>query len=589
LYGNPRLSPHLMKDCTARNRAFLDSAFPGISPLLVPPHRINDFVYLEGPPPNIRHRRKTLHARRSPEREAVNLVRDIPVRGGLVLLILGLGLGHQVRQLRKRFSQTFACTTVIVVERSVESFSLLCAREDVSFLEGTSLFVGEAADRVERLIEQLSPLEVTGQRVIALRGSTSLYPDYYERIERSFRRILAGKLSDLLTRFAFEGLWARNLIDNLPSLVDRKSIAALRNGLRGQPVLVIGAGPSLYQQLDLIGSLQTRVHLIAVDTALTPLLKSGTVPDFVVTLDAGFYNSLDFKWQFIEGGSTERMTLIADMVSCPLILTHWVGPVYFSETSPSGGGKAGERNGLPLLDQFRKHYPALPALDCGGSISTTAIELALFMGAETVYVTGLDLSYTDYKSHVNSTAQYELLLRMSERFNPVDTAMIRSIGERRLEMRPGLGGGEVLSDFVFSQYLHWLESRTHYGNRVLNCTARGVSITSMPPFSLEEAAGGGFLPARKRAVRTGYAETLSPSSLFAFLDELDTALSQVREEMGERPDPRLLADRHQTFASLILETQKLYGSGPSLYRHLGLMIDFIEKHVIRARTRLLRK
>jgi len=156
-------------------------------------------------------------------------------------------------------------------------------------------------------------------------------------------------------------------------------------------------------------------------------------------------------------------------------------------------------------------------------------------------------------------------------------------------MRPALRVGKVLSDFVFSQSLHWLESRDHYRDRVLNCTARGASILSMPPFSLEEAAGGGFLPARKRAVRTGYAETLSPSSLFAFLDELDTALSQVREGMGGRLDPRLLADRHQPFSSLILEAQKLYGSGPSLYRYLGLMLDFLEKHMIRARARLLRK
>jgi hypothetical protein len=579
-----------MEDRTARNRAFLDDAFPGVSSLLIPPDQIRDFTYLDGPGSNILHRGKTLHARTDPDREASNLVSDIPVRAGTVVLFLGLGLGYQIRRLRNRFSRTFGEATIIVVERSAETFSLLCAREDISFLKGTSLFVGEAARRVEHFIEQLSPLRVTGYRIVALRGCTALHPDYYRRIESFFRGSLSGKLSDLLTRFAFESLWARNIIDNLPSLVDRQSIASLRGALRGQPALVVNAGPSLYHQLDLINDLQARVHLIAVDTALTTLMKSGTIPDFVVTLDAGFFNTLDFRWPFIGRTAVQEMKLVADMVAHPLILTHWEGEIYFSETSPADTGEGpGERNRVPFLDQFRKHYPALPTLDCGGSISTTAIELALFMDADPVCVTGLDLSYTDYKTHANSTALHELFARTSERLSTIDTAMIRSIVGRKRRMLPALGGGVVISDFVFSRYVHWLEERSSYSGRVLNCTARGAFVSSLPHRPLEEVSAGAFLPTRKDALRPEPAKTLTADGVIAFLDELDSAVELARDEIGTHTAPHLLAARHQPFTSLILEAQKLYGSNASLYRYLGLLMDFIGHHVRRARTRILER
>jgi hypothetical protein len=578
-----------MEDRIARNRTFLDEAFPGVSSLLLPPDRILNFTLLDGPIPNIVHRGKTLHARKDPDREASNLVSDIPVRAGTVVLFLGLGLGHQVRRLKSRFPRTFGEATIIVVERSVETFSLLCAREDVSFLKDTFLFVGEASRRVEQFIEQLSALGVTGHRIVALRGCTALHPDYYRRIENFFRMSLAGKLSDLLTRFAFESLWAKNIIENLPSLVDRQSIAAFRGALRGQPALVVNAGPSLYHQLDLISDLQTRVHLIAVDTALTPLMKGGTIPDFVVTLDAGFFNTLDFRWPFISRTPVQEMRLVADMVAHPLILSHWEGAIYFSETSPTETAeKPGERNRVPFLDQFRKHYPTLPTLDCGGSISTTAIELALFMDADPVYVTGLDLSYDDYKTHVNSTALYELFARKSERFSSIDTAMIGSIAGRRRRMLPALGGGEVISDFVFSKYLHWLQERSCYRGRVTNCTARGVAISSLPHRPLDEVASGAFLPRRKYALRPEPAKILTADKATAFLNELDSALKQVRKEIDTHSDPHHLAARHQAFTSLILEAHKLYGSNASLYRYLGLLLDFIGNHVRRARTRILK-
>lgn len=577
-----------MEDIAAHNRAFLDSHFPGLSVHLVAPHKISNFTFSTDPYPNILHGGKPLHARKNPGREALNLVKDIPTRPGIVVLFLGLGLGYQVQTYRERYPESFEASTVVVVERSAETFSLLCEHRDLSFLEGTYLFVGDAADEVQSLIERLSALDFTGYRIIRLRGGSSLYPGYYGRIEGIFREMLSGKISDLLTRFAFESLWVRNIVDNLPSLVGRQSIGALKGALSGKPVLVINAGPSLCEQLNLIRQVHHRVHLIAVDTVLTPLLKSGTVPDFVVTLDAGFYNALDFRWLFMQQADAAGMHLVADIVSHPLILRNWKGALSFSETSHrESSAVPQESTHLPLLDQFRQCYPSLHTLDCGGSISTTALELALFMDARPVYVTGLDLSYTGYKTHVNSTALFDELYRAAHRLSTLDSAMVRSILGRRRQYLPAIGGDSVLSDFVFMQYLRWLEARSAYRGTVVNCTARGARIKGLVHRSLWEVAGGTTLPRRKGDLEVGEADTLSQTEALGFLEALGSSIDRALEDIERHETPQSLAARYRAFSSLILEAQKLHGSTESLYRYLRLLLEFMKKHVHRSRSRIL--
>ena len=315
------------------NRDFLDSNFPGLSNTIDSRTPSNTFTFITDPSPNIGIDGRTIHSKRNPNREAHNLVHDIPIQDGVVLLFLGLGLGFQLEILKKRFAKKNTAATIIVVERSTESFSLLCRNRDISFLKNVHLFIGESLRDAQAFIQKLGAFSFSGYRIVKLRGSYSLHIDYYNEIESCFKESMAGKLSDLLTRYAFEALWMRNTIDNIPSLVGSSSISSLKGKLQGKPALIVNAGPSLLNQLQGLRNLQNRMHIIAVDTVLTPLLKAGICPDFVVTLDAGFANSLDFRYLFTGRSSCRDMNLVADIVTNPIILRHWSGPVFFNGTS----------------------------------------------------------------------------------------------------------------------------------------------------------------------------------------------------------------------------------------------------------------
>jgi len=576
-----------MEKVAKRNRDFLDSNFPGLSHVTDTHTSSNTFTFISDPSPNIRLHGKTIHSKRNPEGEAHNLVHDIPVQDGIVLLFLGLGLGYQVENLKKRFAGKGTDATLIVVERSTEIFSLLCNNRDISFLKNAHLFIGESLRDVQAFTQEIGAFSFSGYRIVKLRGSHSLHSDYYDEVERCFKESLAGKLSDLLTRYAFEAMWMRNTIDNIPSLVGSRSISSLRGILRGKPVLVVNAGPSLHNQLQLLHKIQNRIHLIAVDTVLTPLLKAGIVPDFVVTLDAGFHNSLDFRYLFTGGGGCCDMKLVADIVTNPIILRHWNGHVFFSETSLAiPGSTVPDSPIMPLFNLLHNCFPPVDALACGGSISTTALELAMYLEAEPVYTTALDLSYTDYKTHVNSSPHYDALYGQSNRLSTIDTAMVRAISGRKLMALPAIQGGEALSDYVFSQYVRWIERRREYRNRVVNCTAKGVALKGLSHMQIETLSRQGGLPDRKQYVNADTGGQLTAGGAKAFLEAMKNAVQGARTDMERDQAVGSLRSPDHLFHNIFAEAEKMYHDSESLNTYLALFLSFMNRHIDRAFVRI---
>ena len=576
-----------MEKIAKRNRDFLDSTFPGLSHFTDTYKSDDAFTCIAEPVPNIRVRGRFVHSKQNPQREALHLVDDIPEQQGVVLLFLGLGMGYQVETLKKRFAGRGIQATFIVVERSPEIFTLLCHNRDLSFLEGTRLFIGESLEQIRTAVQEIGALNFTGYRVVRLRGSYSLHRNYYNQVEAFFKESVAGKLSDLLTRYAFETLWMKNAIDNIPNLVGRGSISSLKGCLRGRPALVLGAGPSLLDQLHLISTVQNRIHLIAVDTVLTPLLKMGIVPDFVVTLDAGFHNSLDFNYLFTGGLHHSTVKLVADVVTNPLILGHWKGPLYFSETTLSVPGMPEyNRPVLPLLSLLRDTYPLLGSLACGGSIATTATELACFMGAEQVYVAGLDLSYTDYKTHVNSSPQYDAMYLLSNRLCSIQQSMLNAIRVRKLVNLAAIHNGMTVSDYVFSQYASWIQNNRAYRNRLINCTARGVDLKGIPHVHLESLLQRNRLPRLKSPVTVDRETTLTPSQALAFLEIMLSMVHETQTMVQKKQLLEVLQKPEHVFHTIVSEAEKIYNDPESLMKYTGLFLEFTARHIDRATRRI---
>lgn len=565
-----------------RNLNFLSTNFPLLVKRIIPPESIKDTTYCTKPYPNIFYRGRPFHSTADPEKEAKNLLQGIKIKKGTMIIFFGMGTGYHIEEFSHRYGMEARDATVIVVEHSLEAFSLVLHHRDISFLKGMQLFIGEEFLTLQRFLESLDPLSFSGYRIIKLRGNVDAFKPYYKEIEAHFIKVMSGKLSDLLTRFAFENLWIKNIIDNVGLLAGRRSIRALQNTLSGRPAMVISAGPSLFHQLETIKKIEPWIHFIVVDTALEPLLRYGIHPDIVITLDAGFFNFYDFNYLFTDRRNYTDCLLIADMVVYPRILKNWRGEIFFSETATTiykDGSALIERH--PLQNEFSTFYPFLDYLECGGSVSTTALEFAFYAGASPVFITGLDLAYSRFSTHVNSSPHYNEHYKNADRLKTLTTLMLKEISKRKLLKVEGVKKEVVLSDFVFNTYRRWFEGREKYRGNVFNLSEDGASIKGIPHLSIEAVSGMENLMEKKKKINPVKDFYLEKDVCLRFLYYLLEKVRLLKGDVESGMEPLMLSTRYSFLKNSILEAEALCKNESLLRRHLILLTDFFEKRILR--------
>jgi hypothetical protein len=341
---------------------------------------------------------------------------------------------------------------------------------------------------------------------------------------------------------------------------------------------VLGAGPSLSSQLEEIKELHKWVYIIAVDTALEPLLTAGIEPDLVVTLDAQFFNILDFHSSFLGTTRKAGSILVADLMVYPKIIRCWKGPVYFSKTGINEGT---HNDSHPLISGLEDSFGTIDSLKCGGSVTTTAIDLALHLGASPVLLAGCDFSFTGHTTHVSSSSPYILLYRQSNRFNTISTSMTKQIASRRCSYIEGIGNSKVLSDFVFRKYLSWFNKRSEYKNRVYNATARGALIPGLKHRNLNQILDREMAYEKEKPpILPLTTRKYSVDMALNFLNSLNAQIEQSRREIQKTPDNSDMAIHSPFFENSFHVARKLYGDKKMLLqKHLLFLLDLLERHI----------
>jgi hypothetical protein len=390
---------------------------------------------------------------------------------------------------------------------------------------------------------------------------------------------MSGVLSDLLTRFAFENLWMKNIIDTIPHIIGKRSIGALKGVLKDRPAIVLGAGPSLSSQLEKIKELQNWIYIIAVDTALEPLLAFGIEPDLVVTLDAQFFNILDFHSCLLGTTRKTHPILVADLMVYPKIIRSWKGPLYFSKTVINEGIHSDSH---PIISELENSFGTIGSLKCGGSVTTTAIDLAQHLGAFPVLLAGCDLSFTGYSTHVSSSSPYIFFYRRSSRFNTIATSMTKQISSKKNTYIEGIGNRRVISDFVFRKYLGWFNNSSEYKDRVYNVTAYGAKIPGLQHRNLNREIEDlvNTNEKEKPPMRPLPTKKYSVNMASNFLDTLNTQIEQARLEIQKKPFIGDIAIRFPLFENNFHVARKLYGDNELLLQqHLLHLLNLLERRM----------
>jgi len=304
--------------------------------------------------------------------------------------------------------------------------------------------------------------------------------------------------------------WCKNLVHNIPEVIDSTPYKLLEGKFKDVPAFVVLAGPSLKNNREKLKRAKGKSVIICVDTSLRPLLDIGVVPDICVTHDANpngakFFlsgdheaNALNISFNDMNEqqlatayavilNDKKRLDYKYDTVGLfvnychPLTLLAWNGrgKRFYTVLDPS----------LPVYQMmaactnYKLDDGNLKPEDKGGivggsSVGHVAAYAAVMMGCSPVSFLGLDLSYPEGKTYVEGASNQ------------------KDMSKQKLIELDDLSGNKVKTNISMLSYKFVLERTlpqiiTQTGIKFYNCTenasggAAGVLEVGAEPKSLD--------------------------------------------------------------------------------------------------------
>lgn len=395
-----------------------------------------------------------LHGTNRPLRDAELFAKEYMRDDYERYIVWGIGLGYHIRAMLD-----MEAPKIIVIEPDINMIYLALMNIDFPELEDGRLviihdgsytklagYVGE--EKINRLIIHEPSLHAECQ--IAQKINAKNILGIIERLQQIFIResSIRNTYPLMLSNF-------KSNIVNCTGYVDE-----ITSDFRGKKVIIIAAGPSLDKNVHYLSNLKTMSKnkrrdyvILAVGTVYRKLIKMDIRPDYVIVADANYR-----VFSQVRDVCNEQIPLLILSTACKKFARYYTGPRYLIA-----------QNELDISEQYAKEHN-YRTYDTGGSVTTTALSVAVKSGAKEVIFIGLDLAYTDGYAHATGTSS-----------RSVDT-------NGRIRVK-GVNGDEVYASNVFIIYRNWIENeiKKHPNIEFIDATEGGAKIAGTKIMSLENA------------------------------------------------------------------------------------------------------
>lgn len=378
------------------------------------------------------------------------------------VFLLGLGSGRYLKQLVRNSDNT---VTVFAYEPSLSIFLKMLEEEDLSeeISDRPIAFIVEGLNETEfgPILEKLVTLETLEFL------KQEMHPNYRElfpeKMLRAMKRI--GDRVDFVfannkTGILFSTHSAKNQIMNMKYVCEGYNTKRLSDAIpRDIPAILVSAGPSLNKNIQDIKKAKNKAFILAVDTAVKPLVKSGIMPDAFITIDSQKPTDL------VDIDEIKDVPVIAPVVANYDILKEQRGKKIFYYDGRIMPFMAYHAAGKIFYDA-----------STGGSVACSGFSLLYKMGFNTIILVGQDLAYSGNKSHADGTYQ-------------------KVMPEEKLAGAIQVKGNyekTVLTRHDFKLYLDWFNKyvkdiQEYRGVRVINATEGGAFIENTEVMTLTDA------------------------------------------------------------------------------------------------------
>ncbi len=385
--------------------------------------------------------------------------------------VLMVGLGNPC-YLKDLAEQTETPIVIIVYEPSLQIFLKFLELVDIKQWMQKHLiifWVDGLKDMDEKHLREvmyqvLIYEMLDASRNLILPNYDILFPEASIRFMKMCRDIAIAEAMSYNTKNNFSNIMVRNLFSNARYLCKGYTVAQLPEVIpRDIPGILVAAGPSLNKNIHELKKAKGKAFIIAVDTALKPLIDAGIVPDMFAIIDA--QKPLDL----VKIEEARKIPLLTTLNAAPEVLDYHTGMKFFYN------------EGYQFAEEiFAKTGKRSVRVIGGGSVATHCFSFLFWIGIPTVILVGQDLAYTDNKSHADGTFHKEM--------EQVDTSAFMTV--------EGNYEDKVPTRLDFRQFLNWYnlfiaDCKAYYKRygqefRVVNATEGGAKIGHTEIMSLKD-------------------------------------------------------------------------------------------------------
>ncbi len=311
---------------------------------------------------------KFLHSSYNPSRECDNFVdTQSPSIKPSYIIIIEPCLGLFCNNLRKKFPQSKLCAI-----RLLPDFKDYDSQFDIVFNDLNTL--------QDDLFNILGEEGLCTSHFTEWQNATRLFAPQTQKVWEQIKNAVSKSRNVLITRSHFSKRWLKNTVNFFSNVSKGYSLKKTT-----KPVIIACSGPSLETSIEFIRKNRDKIILIAVSSAIAPLLHYKIKPDLAISTDGGYWAK-----KHLEMDSLKEIPFAATPEGA-----------YPSKLLHSG-------TIIPLTygDGFEnKYFFPLSAnfihSERNGTVSGTALTLALNWTENDIYLCGLDQASASGYQHTN--------------------------------------------------------------------------------------------------------------------------------------------------------------------------------------------
>ena len=307
------------------------------------------------------------------------------------LFLVGLGNGSYARALVENMLPT---SRLLIYEPSASVFRKTLRTCDLSLFfstPGVRVIIKDINEDMSSGVfeEMLTIRNYEDSAFFISPNYGKVFPQAAKRIARIYREGVGVVMSNRNTIRRFINYSPYNQLYNIRYLEKNTVVPYLaENWKKDVPVLIVGAGPSLKEDIHVIKELREFIYVFAVDSALNYLLLHDVIPDMFISIEP------KKDWKYFKDSKVKDIPMFAKLSTNYEVLKAQKAPIVFGYEE-----ELAER----IYDAY--HIPK-SKYRYGGNGATSLFAICKELGVQTVVLVGQDMAYGEnHQSHIHKQSE----------------------------------------------------------------------------------------------------------------------------------------------------------------------------------------